>query len=67
MRVYFSGGSPIPETYLRDPSPDIMLSFWVDGKKGKPTARMKRLLKIRRKKKHADRKSNNRKKRRLPD
>lgn len=48
MRVFFSGGSPIPETSLK--KPDIMLSFFVDGGKGKPNARMKRILKIRKKK-----------------
>jgi hypothetical protein len=31
MRVYFSGGSPLPESYIRKPSPDVMLSFFVDA------------------------------------
>lgn len=48
MRIYFSGGSPIAETYCK--KPDIMLSFYVDvGKRGKPNARMRKILKIRKK------------------
>lgn len=47
MRVFFSGGSPIPECNLK--RPDIMLSYFVDGKSGRPNARMARILKIRKK------------------
>jgi hypothetical protein len=53
MRIYFSGGSPIVETALKNPS--IMLSYYVNVKKGKPDARTKKLLTLRRKarKQHA--------------
>jgi hypothetical protein len=53
MKVYMSGGSPIPEV---NTNPEIMLSFWVDTsmssrkRKGiKPRARLKACLAIRRK------------------
>lgn len=45
MRLYLSGGSPIPEVTMK--KPDIMLSYYADAKNGKPNARMRILLKIR--------------------
>ena len=47
MRIFFSGGSPIPESSIDHP--DLMLSFFVNVKKGKPDARFKRLMKLRKK------------------
>lgn len=54
MRVYFSGGSPIPETCLD--KPDIMLSFFVDvGKRGLPNTRLVKAMNIRKKAKEKKR------------
>lgn len=47
MRIYFSGGSPIPEANLRDPPPDIMLSMFVDASNGEPRSRLRKILDIR--------------------
>lgn len=47
MRIYLSGGSPIAEVTLKNP--DIMLSKFVDAPKGKPNARMRTILEIRKK------------------
>ena len=47
MRVFFSGGSPIVETVLD--KPDIMPTFYTDVRKGKPCARLARLMKLRKK------------------
>lgn len=57
MRVYFSGGSPIAETGLRDPPADIMLSYYVDtrAKRTKPNARMREIFKAREKRKELKR------------
>lgn len=48
MRVYFSGGSPIPEDNLQ--GPDIMLSAYVNvnQKTRRPDSRLRTALKIRR-------------------
>ena len=53
MRVFYSGGSPIAETGLRNPAADIMLSFWVDtrAKKTEPNARMRAIFQVREEKK----------------
>lgn len=45
MRLYLSGGSPIPEVTLN--KPDIMLSYYADVKNNKPNARFRILLRIR--------------------
>jgi hypothetical protein len=48
LRIYFSGGSPIPETSLD--KPDIMLSYYVDvGKRGLPNTRLVKAMNIRKK------------------
>ena len=46
MRVYMAGGSPIVETSLKNPS--IMVSAFVDVKKGKPNTRLAKLMSLRR-------------------
>jgi len=47
VRLYYSGGSPIPETNMA--KPDIMLSMYVDAKNGKPNARMRAIFAAREK------------------
>lgn len=56
MRIFFSGGSPIAETGLRDPPADIMLSYYVDtrAKMTKPNARMNEIFKAREKRKQGE-------------
>lgn len=57
MKIFHSGGSPIPERNLDHPS--VMLSYWVNVKKGRPDSRLRNILKYRKKKgkKRANRKS----------
>jgi hypothetical protein len=46
LRLFLSGGSPIPEVTMD--KPDIMLSYFVDvGKRGLPNARMRAIMRIR--------------------
>lgn len=54
MKIYFSGGSPIVETALKNPP--IMPTFLTDVKNGKPCSRLARLIEIRKKAKLKKRK-----------